>query len=125
MRRIGSTPAEWGSTGYNNCPDLLELDTGDFLVIGTLVGREVLLTDEEQARMRELGASVGVNDAIVEVPREVSRRAPRCELPTRRSLRAADLSTRALGALLLSMAVDVRTGCQWNSCWPATGQRSR
>ncbi|MER5918124.1 hypothetical protein ABT124_49790 [Streptomyces sp. NPDC001982] len=89
MRRIGSTPAEWGSTGYNNCPDVLELDTGDFLVIGALVGRGVLLTDEEQARMRELGASVGVNEAIVEVPREVSRRAPRCELRAGRLLRSA------------------------------------
>ncbi|MGW4564161.1 hypothetical protein ACWEN3_17680 [Streptomyces sp. NPDC004561] len=70
MRRIGSTPAERGSVGANNCPDVLELDTGDFLVIGSLVGRGVRLTDEEQARMRELGASAGVNEAIVEVPRD-------------------------------------------------------
>lgn len=27
MRRIGFAAAEWGSTGYNNCPDVLELDT--------------------------------------------------------------------------------------------------
>ncbi|MEV6051896.1 hypothetical protein [Streptomyces sp. NPDC052107] len=34
MRRIGSTPAERGSVGANNCPDVLELDDGDFLMIG-------------------------------------------------------------------------------------------
>ncbi|MEU0830052.1 hypothetical protein [Streptomyces sp. NPDC005969] len=62
-----------GSTGYNNCPDVLELDTGDFLVIGALVGRGVLLTDEEPARMRALGASVGVNEGKCPLPVTVRR----------------------------------------------------
>lgn len=30
MRGIGSTPAERGSVGANNCPDVLERDDGDF-----------------------------------------------------------------------------------------------
>jgi hypothetical protein len=45
MRRIGSTPAEPGSTGYNNCPDVLELDDGEFLVIGERLG--ALLRERE------------------------------------------------------------------------------
>ena len=36
MRRIGSTPAERGSATGRSCPDLIEADDGDFLVIGKL-----------------------------------------------------------------------------------------
>ncbi|MER6385505.1 hypothetical protein [Streptomyces sp. NPDC001250] len=36
MRRIGSTPAERGSATGQSCPDLIEADDGDFLVIGKL-----------------------------------------------------------------------------------------
>ncbi|MCC5478373.1 hypothetical protein [Streptomyces barringtoniae] len=66
MRRIGSTPAERGSVGANNCPDVLELDDGDFLVIGKLH----LLTAPEAERMNELGASIGEGEALVLVPRD-------------------------------------------------------
>lgn len=67
MRRIGSTPAERGSTGYNNCPDVLELeDTGDFLVIGKVPAPEQI----EEERLRELGASIGPREYAVIVPRD-------------------------------------------------------
>lgn len=33
MRRIGSTPAERGPTGYGNCPDVLELGEGSFSAV--------------------------------------------------------------------------------------------
>ncbi|MFI1073433.1 hypothetical protein [Streptomyces puniciscabiei] len=65
MRRIGSTPAERGSVGANNCPDVLELDDGDFLVIG----KSHLLTAPEVERMNELGASIGEGESLVLVPR--------------------------------------------------------
>ncbi|AKJ15601.1 hypothetical protein ABB07_37725 [Streptomyces incarnatus] len=66
MRRIGSTPAERGSVGANNCPDVLELDDGDFLVIG----KSHLLTAPEAERMNELGASIGEGESLVLVPRD-------------------------------------------------------
>ncbi|MFD8395359.1 hypothetical protein ACFV2N_40730 [Streptomyces sp. NPDC059680] len=66
MRRIGSTPAERGSVGANNCPDVLELDDGDFFVIGQLHP----LTAPEAERMNELGASIGEGEALVLVPRD-------------------------------------------------------
>ncbi|MGW5465839.1 hypothetical protein [Streptomyces sp. NPDC003996] len=86
MRRIGSTPAQGGCGANNSCPDVLELDTGDFLVIGSLVGRGVHLTAEGEARMRELGASAGVNEVIVEVPRD-------CILAAAKQLAAEGLIT--------------------------------
>ncbi|MEU9211786.1 hypothetical protein AB0D27_28575 [Streptomyces sp. NPDC048415] len=55
MRRIGSTPAERGSTGYNNCPDVIELDDGDFLVIGARARRVMRDLDE---RLATVGAGV-------------------------------------------------------------------
>ncbi|WP_416979322.1 hypothetical protein [Streptomyces sp. T028] len=35
IRRIGVPPAERGSTGGGNCPDIFELADGNFAVIGT------------------------------------------------------------------------------------------
>ncbi|WP_107122000.1 hypothetical protein U5640_10045 [Streptomyces sp. SS7] len=35
IRRIGAAPAERGSTGGGNCPDIFELADGNFAVIGT------------------------------------------------------------------------------------------
>ncbi|MEV6841624.1 hypothetical protein AB0N17_45685 [Streptomyces sp. NPDC051133] len=66
MRRIGSTPAERGSVGASNCPDVLELEDGDFLVIGKLH----LLTAPEAERMNEVGASIGEDESVVLVPRD-------------------------------------------------------
>ncbi|MER6567577.1 hypothetical protein ABT288_15665 [Streptomyces sp. NPDC001093] len=66
MRRIGSTPAERGSVGANNCPDVVERDDGDFFVIGRLH----LLTEPEAERMNELGVSIGEGESLVLVPRD-------------------------------------------------------
>jgi hypothetical protein len=66
MRRIGSTPVERGSVGANNCPDVLELEDGDFLVIGKLH----FLTALEAERMNEVGASIGEDESVVLVPRD-------------------------------------------------------
>ncbi|MFE5369233.1 hypothetical protein [Streptomyces mirabilis] len=92
MRRIGSTPAERGSTGQNNCPDVIELDRvgsapaergsatgqscpdvlvgqgGDFLVIGYRARREMRDLDEKLAAV-----GAGINQATetaVIVPRD-------------------------------------------------------
>ncbi|MEW2529576.1 hypothetical protein [Streptomyces sp. NPDC047071] len=35
LRRIGAAPRERGSLSGANCPDIFELSSGDFLVIGT------------------------------------------------------------------------------------------
>lgn len=68
MRRIGSTPAERGCGENNSCPDVIEMgDGGDFLVIGKIH----LLTAAEAGRMNELGASMGEDESLVLVPREV------------------------------------------------------
>ncbi|MGW1910514.1 hypothetical protein ACWCQS_07200 [Streptomyces sp. NPDC002076] len=66
MRRIGSTAAERGSVGANNCPDAVERDDGDFFVIGQLHP----LTDPEAERMNELGVSIGDGESLVLVPRD-------------------------------------------------------
>nr|WP_296071774.1 hypothetical protein [uncultured Actinoplanes sp.] len=35
VRRLGSSPQERGSLNNGTCPDIFELSTGDFAVIGT------------------------------------------------------------------------------------------
>ncbi|GIF01497.1 hypothetical protein [Paractinoplanes rishiriensis] len=35
IRRLGLTPRERGSLSNGTCPDIFELDNGDFAVIGT------------------------------------------------------------------------------------------
>ena len=35
VRRLGSTPQERGSLSNTTCPDIFELTTGDFAIIGT------------------------------------------------------------------------------------------
>lgn len=57
MRRLGSVPAGRGSTGYNNCPDVIELDDGDLTVIGYWVRRS------RSRRRRSGGVSVLVDEA--------------------------------------------------------------
>jgi hypothetical protein len=66
VRCIASTPAERGSVGANNCPDVVELDDGAFFVIGKLH----LLTEPEAERMNELGVSNGGGESLVLVPRD-------------------------------------------------------
>lgn len=65
MRRLGSTPAERGSTTGCNCPDIFELDSGNFAVIGKeqKVGRHTMAA--------ELDGSIGEGEAMVIIPRRV------------------------------------------------------
>ncbi|GGN52009.1 hypothetical protein GCM10011579_008530 [Streptomyces albiflavescens] len=68
----GSTPAERGWAGYNNCPDVIELDDGDFPVIGklTFLGLSLDSGTELLVRLKEQGASVGDDETVVVVPRD-------------------------------------------------------
>lgn len=67
MRRIGSTPQERGSTTGATCPDVIEMDNGDFFVIGKIA----YLKKSEWDRLKELGASIGSDELAVIVPRNV------------------------------------------------------
>lgn len=63
QRRLGKSPQELGATGGNDgCPDVWELDNGDFVVIG----RD--LTSSYQGRLPE-GVSVVAGERLVVVPR--------------------------------------------------------
>lgn len=64
VRRIGSSPAQRGSLSGSNCPDILQLDTGDYLVIGRR-------TTLDATQLGELGASIGDDEAPVIVPGRV------------------------------------------------------
>ena len=65
LRRIGPVPVPGttGSGGANGCPDIWELESGDFAVIGFI----------NQAAVDSLPpeASIDVNEALVVVPRHV------------------------------------------------------
>lgn len=66
VRRIGSTPAQRGSASGANCPDVLELNSGDFLVIGALPGIGTVVTETLAAH----GAGIGRDERAVVVPRQ-------------------------------------------------------
>lgn len=66
MRRIGSTPQQRGSTTGANCPDVIELDDGSYLVIGKYPG----LTEPEALDLIDQGASIGPDEFPVIVPRD-------------------------------------------------------
>lgn len=66
MRRIGSTPQQRGSTTGANCPDVIELDDGSYLVIGKLPADGVI----KAKGFVEQGFSVGPDEAPVIVPRD-------------------------------------------------------
>lgn len=63
LRRVLPLPAGRCS-GSNSCPDLLELATGDFAVIGTDI------TDEARPRLLP-GSGCGEGERIVRVPRRL------------------------------------------------------
>lgn len=63
-RRVGSTPAQRGSTSGSACPDVFELEDGRFAVIGTRAGTEDVMDLPPDA-------SVASHECIVIVPREV------------------------------------------------------
>ncbi|MER6356604.1 hypothetical protein ABT186_33545 [Streptomyces sp. NPDC001634] len=54
------------STGANNCLDVIELDDGDFYVIGKLL----FLSPPKHERLREQGASVRTGETAVVMPRD-------------------------------------------------------
>jgi hypothetical protein len=60
-RRVGSTPQERGSTQGVSCPDVFELENGDFAVIGTQSEEPELLPD----------AFVADGDTQIVIPRDV------------------------------------------------------
>ena len=63
-RRLGPDPHANGATtsSLSGCPDILELETGDFAVIG------VDITADARNGLR-FGASCGPDECIVRVPR--------------------------------------------------------
>jgi hypothetical protein len=64
LRRLGSDPHANGALTYSclGCPDIWELDTGDFAVIGTDMSGE---TDK-----LPLSASCGPDERMVRIPRK-------------------------------------------------------
>ena len=65
LRRLGPDPHANGmvTSSLQGCPDILELETGDFAIIG------VDITDSASDRLT-LGASCGPDERIVRIPRK-------------------------------------------------------
>lgn len=63
VRRLGLSPQERGSLNNGTCPDILELSTGDFAVIGTDA------TDQLESKLPP-GAARADYERIVIVSRE-------------------------------------------------------
>jgi len=64
-RRLGPDPHANGTRTFacNGCPDILELDTGDFAIIGTNITAEA-------ARHLPPDASCGPDECIIRIPRK-------------------------------------------------------
>ena len=64
LRRIGPDPHEGGkpSAGASGCPDILELDSGDFAVIGADI------TDDAKKCLPPT-AGCGPDEKIIRIPR--------------------------------------------------------
>jgi hypothetical protein len=67
VRRYGTSPTERGSATGQSCPDVLELDTGDYLIIGKTPGVPNISARE----LAQHGASIGPDEQAVIVPRDV------------------------------------------------------
>lgn len=64
-RRIGPVPnATTGSSGANGCPDIWELDNGDFAVIGFQPNQTLIASLPQEA-------GIEADEALVVVPRSV------------------------------------------------------
>lgn len=63
IRRLGIGGVA-GSSGRNSCPDILELENGDFLVIGTDV-------TEEYKNNLSCNAKCASYEKIVKIPRKI------------------------------------------------------
>jgi hypothetical protein len=63
-RRVGPDPHANGAqtSSCQGCPDILELDNGDFAIIG------VDITDAAKGNLR-FGASCGPDERIIRIPR--------------------------------------------------------
>jgi len=77
LRRIGPDPhANGGQTvALNNCPDIWQLTTGDFAVIG------IDITDQAKPHLPP-SASCGPDERIVRLPRKLLLNAKR-DIPNR------------------------------------------
>lgn len=62
VRRLGSTPQQRGSLSGDTCPDIFELDNGDFFVVGKDYVEQDQFPD---------GASIGDGEWAVVIPRRV------------------------------------------------------
>ena len=64
LRRLGPDPHANGrqSAGASGCPDILELDNGDFAIIGKDVTEEAIDTLPESA-------GCGPDERVVQIPR--------------------------------------------------------
>lgn len=64
-RRLGPDPHAGGQQTYSleGCPDILELENGDFAIIG------VDVTDSAKGKLA-FGASCGADERIVVIPRK-------------------------------------------------------
>jgi hypothetical protein len=65
IRRLGPDPHEGGkqSAAVRGCPDILELETGDFAIIG------IDITDAAKAALPP-SAGCGPDERIIRIPRE-------------------------------------------------------
>lgn len=65
IRRLGPDPHANGAmtSSLRGCPDILELETGDFAVIGVDISTEA-------AGKMTFGASCGPDERIVRIPRK-------------------------------------------------------
>jgi hypothetical protein len=66
VRRYGISPAD-RCTGQSSCPDVLALDTGDYLIIGKAPGVPNISARE----LAQHGAGIGDDEQAVIVPRDV------------------------------------------------------
>jgi len=66
VRRYGTTPTD-RCTGQSSCPDILQLDTGDFLIIGKTPG----VPNISARHLAQHGASIGPDEQAVIVPYDV------------------------------------------------------
>lgn len=64
-RRVGTSPTQRGSVSGANCPDVFELEDGDFAVIGSLADAETL------ASLAKSGATIGLRERVVILHQQV------------------------------------------------------
>lgn len=105
VRRVGTSPAQRGSTGGGNCPDVLKTDDG-YLVIGEIAARTRALVEALDAHK----ASIGPWECAVIVPDDVLEAAAQEIAAKQHDLYPPDVSW------LLQMQLD--TG-EWGSVFPS------